>query len=186
MIENLAKFLGLNPSILIGVLIGVVLGTIPIVKDTAESNWRKRFREQVKKGIINEQLKPEDMQHLYERWEQDRKSVLQSLRTMLSEAISGEDDNLKDKADDIRDLIAKHEEREPFSELPENISLQLNGLKNENPDMDKPITQLAASLNELYSSNKAELAKQKKFSFFGFIIGILGTLISIASLFYQK
>lgn len=183
MLDSLISLITSSPSALIGALMGVFIAIIPILKDSAESNWKKRFREQVRNGILNGNLRPEDMQHLHERWSQDRQSVLFSLRIMLAEAISAEDEKLKDKADEIRTLIYSHSEREPFSELPENISLQLNSIRKDNPEISEPVTQLAASLNELYSSNKAELSKQKKFSFWGFVVGIIGVLISIASLY---
>jgi|GEM_PF-3472415 len=183
MFNDFIMFFSANSSILIGALIGVALGILPIVNDSVKNFWRNRFREQVKNGIINEKLKPEDMFHLYERWNQDRQSVLQSLRVMLSDAIAGDDEKLHEKVDGIRNLIVQHEEREPFSELPENISIQLNAIKSENLSAEKSVTQLASSLNELYSSNKFQLERQKKLSFWGFIIGILGVLIGVASLY---
>ncbi|QEI13506.1 hypothetical protein [Cellvibrio japonicus] len=182
MLDMLASILTGNTSVLLGGLIGTVIGIAFILKDSAETNWRKRFREQVKKGIVNGTLTAADMPHLYERWSQNRQSVLFSLRIMLSEAIASEDEQLKEKISEIRELIRKHEEREPFSELPENISIQLNSLKEENLDHEKSITQLASSLTDLYSTNKTEITKQKRLAFWGFLIGVLGVLISISSL----
>ncbi|WP_345873110.1 hypothetical protein [Shewanella algae] len=161
MLNTIASILSGNAGTLIGALIGAFIGIAFILKDSAESNWRKRFREQVKKGISNGTLTAADMPHLYERWSQDRQSVLFSLRIMLSEAIASEDEQLKEKIGQIRELISKHEEREPFSELPENISIQLNSLKEDNSNIEKPVTQLASSLTDLYSTNKVEIAKQK-------------------------
>jgi len=181
--ENLISLISSSPAVLIGALIGFFIGAVPVFKDTIEHGWKKRFREQVKQGILSGNLKAEDMQHLHERWFQDRQSVLHSLRVMLGDSVSTEDDKLKDKTDVIRGLISIHNEREPFSELPENISLQLNTLRKESPATNDAVTQLAASLNELYSSNKTELSKQKKFSFWGFVVGILGILISISSIY---
>lgn len=129
MLEVILSFVISNPAGLIGVLMGVMVAIIPILKDSAENNWKKRFREQVKNGVLNGNLKFEDMQHLQERWSQDRQSVLSGLRIMLAEAISAEDEKLRDKIDEIRSLIYGHNEREPFSELPENISLQLNSIR---------------------------------------------------------
>lgn len=160
-----------------------MIGVALILKDSAESHWKKRFKEQVQKGISTGNLKSEDMPHLHERWMQDRQSVLYSLRIMLSDSISGEDDKLKDKSDILRKLIARHEEIEPYSELPENISIQLKALNEDNGVSDKVVKQLATSLTDLYSSNNDELSKQKKYTFWGFLVGILGVLISLSSLY---
>jgi len=109
---------------IIGAVIGIVIGLLPILKDSVESNWKKQFRKQVRLGIIKNHLTYEDMQHIAERWSQDRKSILFSLRIMHSEAISGEDEDLEKNIDSIRELIEKHQNQEPYSELPENISIQ--------------------------------------------------------------
>ena len=180
--ELIISLFSQNTATLIGAMFGIFFGVVFILKDSAESNWRKRFRNQVKKGIASGALSTEDIIHIQERWGQDRQSVLFSLRILLSEAVAAEDDELKDKISEIRGLLANHEQREPFSELPENISLQLYSLKDENSAINKQITQLASSLTELYSSNKAELYKQKKFALWGFVVGVLGVLISISSL----
>lgn len=105
------------------------------------------------------------MPHLYERWQLDRSSVLQSLRILLSDVIAEENSELKDKVDEIRTLIKEHENREPFSELPENISLQLDIIKGSKSDnTDELVNQLASSLTELYVSNNNELRTEKNYA----------------------
>ncbi|WP_312781541.1 hypothetical protein [Acidovorax temperans] len=180
---DIAHLFGSSIGVLLALLIGAFGAMIPILKDWAESNWRKRFKEQLGKAIANEKLEPEDLGHLAERWNQDRRSVLSTLRSMLAESISGEIDTLKDKSAKLRELIKWHSEREPFAELPENIGLQLNTMKTQFPASASNIGQLATSMSELYSSNKADLKKQKLYSFWGFLVGILGLLLSVASLY---
>lgn len=167
----------------VGAIIAVVVSVIPIAIDSARTNWRKRFRQQVKLAIQIENLSFEDLEHISERWFQDRKSVLQSLRILLSEAVSGEDAELAKHCAQVRKLLVQHQAREPYSELPENISLQLARLTESQPESNAAVTQLAASLSELYSTNQRELQKQKKFSLWGFIIGIVGVLLSIPGLY---
>ncbi|EHK0839407.1 TPA: hypothetical protein KDZ67_004563 [Vibrio parahaemolyticus] len=181
-VDVFINFFMKSTSAFIGALFGMFIGLGFVLKDSVESNWKKRFREQVKKGVSSGSLKFEDIAHIQERWQQNRQSVLFSLRLMLSDAIASEDEELKSKVEEIRDLIISHEQHEPFSELPENISLQLNSLKGLGEGVDSQIVQLASSLTDLYSSNKTEIAKQKKFAIWGFIVGVLGVLISISSL----
>lgn len=180
---NLAHFLNSSIIVLLALLVGVFGAMIPILKDWAETHWRKRFRDQLGKAIANGKLEPGDLVHLAERWNQDRRSVLFTLRNMLAESISGEIDNLKDKSEWLRELIKWHAEREPFAELPENVGLQLNTIKTQYPDAASSIGQLATSMSELYSSNKTDLKKQKLYSFWGFLVGILGVLFTVASLY---
>ena len=124
------------------------------------------------------------MPHLYERWQLDRSSVLQSLRILLSDVIAEENSELKDKVDEIRTLIKEHENREPFSELPENISLQLDIIKGSKSDnTDELVNQLASSLTELYVSNNNELRTEKNYAWLGFIVGVADVTFSAYSLF---
>jgi hypothetical protein len=173
--------LGFSPAV-VGVFLGAMVSIIPLAIDTAKSNWRKRFRQQVRSAIQKESLTFEDMEHIAERWSQDRNSVLQSLRIFHSEALSGEDAELANYCIPIRQLLSRHQAREPYAELPQNISLQLSRINEVNGTADA-VAQLASSLSELYSSNQREINKQKKYSFWGFVIGIVGVLLSIPGLY---
>lgn len=180
---EITQLLNSSIGVLLALLMGVFGGMIPILKDWAETNWKKRFREQLGKAISNDKLEPDDLVHLAERWNQDRRNVLSTLRCMLAKSISEEIDCLKDKSSKLRELIKWHAEREPFAELPENIGLQLSTMKVQFPQSASNIGQLATSMSELYSTNKADLKKQKLYSFWGFLVGILGLLLTVASLY---
>jgi hypothetical protein len=56
-------------------------------------------------------------------------------------------------------------------------------MKVQFPQSASNIGQLATSMSELYSTNKADLKKQKLYSFWGFLVGILGLLLTVASLY---
>ena len=180
---EIAHLLNSSIGVLLALLLGAFGAMIPLFKDWAESNWRKRFRDQLGKAIAHEKLESEDLVHLAERWNQDRRSVLVTLRSMLADSISEEIDGLKDKSAKLRELIKWHAEREPFAELPENIGLQLNTIKVQFPESALNIGQLATSMSDLYATNKADLKKQKLYSFWGFLIGILGLLLTVVSLY---
>lgn len=173
---------GVSPAV-VGAILGIIISAIPILIDTAKTNWRKRFRQQIRLGIQTGVLNFKDIEHVAERWNQDRQSVLQSLRVLHSEAVSGEDSELAKHLETIRGLLIQHQALEPYAELPENISIQLSRLAETVPNDSKAISQLAASLSELYSSNQRELSKQKKFSFWGFVVGVIGVMLSIPGLY---
>lgn len=169
---------------ILGAILGLVVSLIPVLKDTAESNWKRQFRKQVRLGVVKNHLTYVDMQNIAERWSQDRKSILFSLRIMHSEAISGEDEDLSGKLQEIRDLIQAHQDKEPYSELPENISLQLDAISGHGEVHEKQISQLAASLSELYISNQKKLSRQTKFTYWGAIAGVIGVFIGVAGLYF--
>ncbi len=169
----------------VGLTIGAItIATIPMLIDSARNNWKKRFRQQVKAGITKGQLTYEDMLHISERWSQDRKGILLSLRIMHADAVSGEDEKLSEALASLRELINEHQKNEPFAELPENISIQLNQLTSimDNPESNK-VSQLAASLSELYASNQNELLKQKRFTRWSFVVGAISLFVGAGSLY---
>jgi len=144
---------------------------------------RDAFEKQVRKGIIKNNLTYEDMQHIAERWGRDRNTVLQTLRIIHSEAISSDDEDLCQSIDIIRELIKEHQKQEPYSELPENISLQLNGLSAEINNNNK-VSELASSLNELYSTNQKKFSKQVKLTYWSAAIGVAGFFIGAIGLYF--
>jgi hypothetical protein len=182
MISTVSLLSGFTP-ILFGVGLAAVFSAASITIDYAKLNWRKRFRQQIKLAFIREAFIFQDLEHLSERWAQDRKAVLQSLRVLLADAVSGEDEELTKRVETVRKILLQHQAREPYSELPENIGLQLARIAESSSSTADAIAQLAVSLSELYSSNQRELIKQKKLSFWGFIVGVAGLLASIPGLY---
>lgn len=168
-----------------------IIGTIALslglviymLADWAKEKWHKRFQEQLKASVSRETLNYSDLQHIAERWNQDRKSVLHTLRVLLSQAVADEDKLLSDKAEFVRNLLMEHQSREPYAELPENISLQLAAISPSLTGMPNAVPQLAASLSDLYSKNQMELIKQKKLAILGVAIGLLGLLASVPTIY---
>lgn len=181
--SSTVSVLGGFTPILFGIGVTAVVSAASITIDYAKLNWRKRFRQQIKLALIREAFVFQDLEHLSERWVQDRKAVLQSLRVLLSDAVSGEDGELSKRVETVRKILMQHQAREPYAELPENISLQLARIAESSSSIADAIAQLAVSLSELYSSNQRELIKQKKLSFWGFIVGVAGLLASIPGLY---
>lgn len=162
---------------------GAIVGTLYVFLDFAKENWRKRFRQQLKAAVAREALTYTDLQHISERWGQDRKAVLQALRILLSESVAGEDSTLTDKTEFVRHLLGEHQSREPYAELPENISLQLAAMSPALAQQPSAVPQLAASLGDLYTKNQQEITRQKKLAVWGFVVGVLGLVASLPGIY---
>lgn len=166
-----------------GAIAAIVASALTVIIDWAKEKWKKRFRDQLKAAVILKSLTYADLQHLAERWNQDRQAVLQSLRVLLSDALAGEGENLPERTDFLRQLLMEHQSREPYAELPENISLQLAALSQALQDRSDAVPQLATSLSDLYSKNQRELMRQKRLTVWGFVVGVLGLLASLPGLY---
>ncbi len=120
-----------------------------------------------------------DVHHLMHLHQVDDTELLRALRQHLSDSLA---DPHKDKAeaDVFRDYLAWHADENPFSELPEDIKIQLEALKVEIPQASRRLRDLATSLTDLYLKNQRELAKQGRYTFWGFVVGILGLLLAVA------
>jgi hypothetical protein len=162
---------------------GAAVTLVAILIDVAKSNWRRKFLQYIRAAAINGSLKPTDLDHIAERWNQDRRSVLRSLLVLHSDAVAGEDSDLAKLPEVTRGLLQEHQTREPFAELPENISLQLNRIANGDGPTKESITQLATSLSELYSANRVELLKQKRIAIYGFFFALLGMPLTVQGLY---
>jgi hypothetical protein len=175
-------FAGTAP-IALGAAGALFASAIALGPDFVKENWRKRFRAQLACAISAGEVSYTDLQHIAERWNQDRKAILQILRVLLSTALSEPDNPLRSRIDQLRVFLEVHEATEPFAELPENISLQLKQI-GRNLSSDKElITQLAASLSTLYVANQRDSEKQKKLSLWGFVVGVIGIALSIPGLY---
>lgn len=166
------------------------LAALPVMNGLSGSRDQRSFRQALKDGVIKEKITYGDLQHIAECWNQNRKSILYNLRMLLSEAIR-EEGELASSVDYIRELLASHQKNEPFAELPENISIQLNDIQgslvqNALDDVNRnKIDQLAASLSTLYVSNQHSISKEKNMTRAGFFIGLLGITWSVISFFVK-
>ena len=89
------------------------------------------------------------MQHVAERWAQDRTLILENLRELLADAIESEDEGEK-QVDVLSQLIEHHQKLEPHAELPENISVQLHQIESCGGESQAVAQALAKSLGSLY------------------------------------
>lgn len=178
-------------SVLITISAIAAVGIAPLTSSLSKNRSdRNRFLETLRKGITvkkdtekDETMTYSDLQHIAEDCNQNRQSILSGLRDMLSKATAGDAELSKSK-EKIRELLNIHQKKEPFAELPENISLQLAEIQDK-PNNNK-IDQLAASLSTLYISHQRSISKEKTIARAGFVVGILGVVWSIGSYFIAK
>lgn len=168
-------------SILIGGTIGTVFGLVPLLKDVTENHWRKQFRKQITAAIATGELEYVDLQHIAERWSQDRKAVLHCLRILLSDTLAGDESKRSKSRHSLRQLLIEHEKAEPYAELPENISLQLETITRSSEQNAPLVEQLASSLSDLYSSNQRQLARQTTFTVWSILVGFVGVVVGVVS-----
>ena len=139
-----------------------------------------KFLQQARKIIeANDDLSYDDIHNISQSWNIERERLLHLLRALLGEAMAEKTEASRSKVDAIRKLVRDHLTRTPYSELPENIGLQLTGLSTAYPAASPQISQLAGSLSELYSKNQRELKKQKAIAVWSFVVTIVSLIVAI-------
>ena len=84
------------------------------------------------------------------------------------------DDSFADHTEKVREILKWRSDEYPFAELPENIQIQMNALRSEYSQAGNRLRDLAASLTELYKTNKVESTKQGRYARWSIILGVAG------------
>lgn len=139
-----------------------------------------KFLQQARKIIEeNDDLSYDDIHNISQSWNIERERLLHLLRALLGEAMAEKTETSRSKVDAIRKLVKDHLTRTPYSELPENIGLQLTALSTAYPAASPQISQLAGSLSELYLKNQRELKRQKAIAVSSFVVTIISLIAAI-------
>ena len=167
-----------SPDALFGCLLLVLIAFLGAVVWLIKRN-ENRFLQQAREIIANNDVTYDDVHDISESWHVERERLLHLLRTLLGESLEGKREKLKLKSAVIRKLVEEHSARTPFSELPENIGLQLTALSITHPNTNAQVSQLAASLGELYSKHQREIKKQKTIAVLSLVIGFVSLIIAV-------
>lgn len=144
---------------------------------------RARCEADIVEGLQAGQLEWEDVWHLAQRWRVGRADLLEILRNVHRKAVAGEVEDLDDKLESAREFLQKYEEREPYAELPENVSLRLTKIeKSDEPDPEQA-RQLARSLTVFHLECQRSLEKQWRLAFWGIFFGTVGFIVGVLGLY---
>jgi hypothetical protein len=167
-----------SPNALLGCLLLVLLVLLGVLVWLIKRN-ENRFLQQAREIIANNDVTYDDVHDISESWHIERERLLHLLRTLLGESLEGKSEKLKLKSAVIRTLVEEHRARTPFSELPENISLQLTALSTTHASVNAQVSQLAGSLGELYSKHQREIKKQKTIAVLSLAIGFVSLIVAV-------
>ncbi|ELD0454363.1 hypothetical protein QPJ18_001421 [Escherichia coli] len=174
-----------NPTfILIAITVIVTISSILfltyLLNDVIKEIWKKRFEKSIRNGIKNNKIENNDIYILADRWPIGKTNIQHCLNMTLDYYINTDDQD-KAKLIRLREIISWHKKQDPFSELPENIKLQLITLQNISDKHSNLILHLSISLSELYISKEKKARSEKLISRGSLIVGIIGTAFTIMS-----
>ncbi|CAI1967086.1 Uncharacterised protein [Serratia fonticola] len=136
---------------------------------------RRKYEATLKQAIALDRLQSDDVYLLATRWFVKKDQIATTLNFILSDYINDKDCS-DEKLERIRELIICHQENDPFSDLPDDIKLQLQQIQKMAGDGHQDILRLSKSLSEIYLSNQRKAKNSWILSLCSFLIGIVGLL----------
>ncbi|CAI0902148.1 hypothetical protein [Serratia entomophila] len=166
----------LYKSLVLGLIIVAVLGfVIYMLNDIDLTFKRRKYETTLKQAINSGKLKNEDTYLLATRWFVRKEKVTETLGFILSDYLN--DSNCsKENLDRIRCLINWHQCNDPFSDLPDDVKLQLQKIYKMADGCQDDIIRLSKSLSEIYLSNQRKAKRERLISLFSLFVGIVGLL----------
>lgn len=153
---------------------------IYILYDTDLSRKRIKYEATLKNAISSGKINNEDIYTLAERWLVKKEKISLNLYFILSDYLNEKDCD-DEKLNRIREIIIWHQEQNPFSDLPDDIKLQLQRLQGMASNCRNEILQLSKSLSEIYLSNQRRTRREQIVSRISLLVGIVGVMYGFFS-----
>jgi len=177
-IFNFSLLLTLTAAFTIAV-VQLVLKITLTDTDNYKQKKKEKLRRALEQSILSEKLQNEDLRHLLGLYGLTERDLVNVLRELLAEGLAGSSQSGNIEPAEIRRFLDWYAQEHPFSQLPENIRIQLETLKHELPNASSRLRDLATSLTELYQKNQAEVKKQTRLAWVSLWFGILGVLLAL-------
>ncbi|QHP79364.1 hypothetical protein EO763_05085 [Pectobacterium odoriferum] len=154
-----------------------------MLNDLDLSLKRRKYEETIRKAINAEKIKNEDIYLLAERWSVKREKISVALNFILNDYLN-EKDCTDERLGKIRNLIVWHQENDPFSDLPDNIRLQLQHLQSTAIGCQDDVIKLSKSLSDISISAKRQAKRERLMTYLSVILGVAGLVIGVIGLMY--
>jgi hypothetical protein len=163
----------------IPVLIVIVIGVLAIVGILKSEEYKQGrvvlFRDDLVAAVLHSQPTWDQVVEIAETEEIPLSKVYLICRLLLKDILTGADPNkLKDHRALIETYIREHRRSEPFEGLPNEVRIHLERLSNAlqgNSSILEPLTQ---QIRELVAMHSVESKKQRRYTRWGFFLGLLG------------
>ncbi|HGK3860775.1 TPA: hypothetical protein ACJ12U_005046 [Klebsiella pneumoniae] len=170
----------IDTVIIVVIVVTLTLFLTYLLNDVFKEVNKKRFQKSIRNGIENNKIENNDIYILADKWLADKTSIQHCLNIALDYYINS-DDKDNSKLVRLREIINWHKKQDPFSELPENIRLQLTTLQNLSDGNKEIVLQLSTSLSELYVSKQKSVRSERRITLISLILAILGLVYSVIS-----
>uniref|UniRef100_UPI0035C68C69 hypothetical protein n=1 Tax=Serratia quinivorans TaxID=137545 RepID=UPI0035C68C69 len=152
---------------------GIAVGVALALNDIGAAYRRGKYEDKLKTAIDLGRLENEDIYLLASRWVVKKEQITTVLHRLLNEYVDSKECNVETLGR-VRRLIDWHQKNDPFSDLPDDVRLQLQHIKTIAPDSQEEIIRLSKSLSDIYISNQRQQKRDRRLAWSGLAIGVVG------------
>lgn len=150
-----------------------------------EKDYRTRkFRDELVAAIEHSQPKWPQIVEIAETSSISVAVAHQITRELHKSILTGASQKLQPHRALLEGYIASHRRAEPFEGLPNEIRIHLERLNDALGDREHLLDPLTSEIKELVTIHKREYKMQKRYTSWGFFLGLVGLLFAAYAYFY--
>lgn len=180
-------FLVVYVSILsVGIFL-LVKGAGGAIEDHFISKAFKRLKNDIRESFVNSKPSWEQIKiMLATEGDLSTKHLKSIIQLLIRESLTDKENKLNDKAEILESYLRKIEESEPFDDMPEDIKLLLERIKEKIKPESQILDPLVTHLRNLLKLNSKEAKKHKIMAYAGILLAVIGLSWSIYSHYANK
>lgn len=144
---------------------------------------RRRFKEDLTAAIQHSQPTWQQVLDIAETSEVSIATAYEVSRQLLKEILTGENKKLEPHRALIESYVTSHRKSEPFEGLPNEIRVHLERLRDALEGKDHLLEPFTLQVRELVSIHNRENKAQKRYTTWGFMVGVIGLLFAAYTYF---
>lgn len=145
---------------------------------------KKKFKEELLAAIMYSQPTWQQVIEIADTSQMPMAAVHQMVREFYKAILIGGAKDLLQHKDLIEEYIASHKRAEPFEGLPNEIRIHLERLSDALGKETHLLDPLTNEVRELVTVYKADYKLQKRYTSWGFFLGLVGLAFAAYSYFY--
>ncbi len=145
---------------------------------------RRQFKQEMVRAIQHTQPTWQQMLDIAETSNVSAATTYHLARQLHKEILVGADKELQPHRALIEGYISTHKRTEPFEGLPNEVRIHLERLRDHLDGKEHFLEPLTIQIRELVSVHRKEHRTQKRYTTWGFFIGVAGTAFAAYAYFY--
>jgi hypothetical protein len=172
-------------GLIAGIVVLLFVGFSILGEYFRDKDYRKRkFREELVAAIEHSQPKWQQITEIAETSDIPVAVAHQITRELHKNILTGASQKLQPHRALIESYIASHRRAEPFEGLPNEIRIHLERLNDALGDKEHLLDPLTSEIRELVTIYKREYRLQKRYTSWGFFLGLVGLLFAAYAYLY--